>query len=63
MLWLQDRLVAADIAAGTRRFRHDLAAPPAMLRDIDGHLALGFAAARDANVTVGEIDVIFPAGA
>lgn len=62
-LRLNGVVAVPDIAGGQMRFRHDFAAPTAALRGADGALTLGFAAARDATLTLGEIDLTIPAGA
>lgn len=55
-------VLQADIAGGAKTFRLDWQAPAAVLARAAGALTLGFDAARDADVTVAEIDVTFGAG-
>jgi hypothetical protein len=55
-------VLETDIAGGAKTFRLDWQAPAAVLGRATGALALGFDAARDADVTVAEIDVTFGAG-
>jgi hypothetical protein len=61
-LSVDGRVLEPDIARGATAFRLDWQAPAAILRNAADALRLGFDAARDADVTVAEIDATFGAG-